>query len=127
MNKHVSSGRREVAPKVQEAPASELDAMTWGAEEAVKAIAAYQVESFRFIARRTHCNLELMRHLRHCSNWEDFAKVQQSWFKECAADYGEELSRLASTCFQLAQSDFAPLQWLMYRSPRSGKGNGARR
>ena len=61
--------------------------MTWGAEEAVKAIAAYQVESLRFIARRTHCNLELMRHLRHCSTWEDFAKVQQSWFKECAADY----------------------------------------
>ena len=42
------------------------------------------------------------------------------------ADYGEEMSRLASTGFQLAQSDFAPLQWLMYRQPRGGKRNGAR-
>jgi hypothetical protein len=126
MNKHVSSAGREVASSVQEAPAPEFDALTWGAEEAVKAIAAYQVESLRFIARRTYCNLELMRHLRHCANWQEIAKVQQSWFKECAADYGEELSRLASTGFQLAQSDFAPLQWLMYRKPRGGKGNGSR-
>ena len=38
------------------------------------------------------------------------------------ADYGEELSRLASTGFQLAQSDFAPLQGLMYCQPGGGKG-----
>jgi hypothetical protein len=52
--------------------------------------------------------------------------VQESWFKECSADYGEELSRLASTGFQLAQSDFAPLQRLMYRQARGGNAGGVR-
>jgi hypothetical protein len=126
MNKHVSRAEREAASSAQETQASEFDALTWGAEEALKAMVAYQVESLRFIARRTYCNLELMRHLRHCSNWQEMAKVQQSWFKDCAADYGEEVSRLAATGFQLAQSDFAPLQWLVYRQPRPAKGDGAR-
>jgi hypothetical protein len=126
MNKHVSGAGREVVSAPQEPPAPEFDAMTWGAEEALKAMVAYQVESLRFIARRTYCNLEFMRHLRHCSNWQEIAQMQQCWFKDCAADYGEELSRLASTGFQLAQSDFAPLQRLMYRQS-GGKGGGARR
>jgi hypothetical protein len=83
----------------------------------------YQVESLRFLARRTYCNLELMRHLRHCAGWQDMAQVQQSWFKECLADYGEELARIAGTGFQLARSDFAPLQGLMYRQARGRKGS----
>ena len=49
------------------------------------------------------------------------AQVQQSWFKECVADYGEEVARLAGTGFQLARSDFAPLQSLMYRQARGGR------
>lgn len=115
MNKHVSGTGRELASSAQETAAPAFDAMTWGAEEAVKAMVAYQVESLRFIARRTYCNLEFMRHLRHCGNWQEIAQAQQDWFKDCAADYGEELSRLASTGFQLVQSDFAPLQRLMCR------------
>ena len=125
MNKHVSGAGREVASSAQVAPAPEFDAMTWGAEEALKAMVAYQVESLRFIARRTYCNLEFMRHLRHCRDWQEIAQVQQCWFKDCAADYGEELSRLASTGFQLAQSDFAPLQRLMCRQS-GAKGGGGR-
>ena len=124
MNKHVSGAERGVASPAQETQAPEFDALTWGAEEVLKAMVAYQVESLRFIARRTYCNLEFMRHLRHCSKWEEIAQVQQCWFKDCAADYGEELSRLASTGFQLAQSDFAPLQRLMYSKPGGGKGCG---
>ena len=124
MNKHVSGAEREVAPSAQESQAPEFDALTWDAEETLKAMVAYQVESLRFIARRTYCNLKFMQHLRHCSNWEEIAQVQQCWFKDCAADYGEELSRLASTGFQLAQSDFAPLQRLMYSKPGGGKGCG---
>ena len=49
------------------------------------------------------------------------AQVQQAWFKECVADYGEEMARLAGTGFQLAR-DFAPLQGPMYRqAPRQGR------
>ena len=125
MNKHVSGAEREVASSAQETPAPDFDAMTWGAEEALKAMVAYQVELLRFIARRTYSNLEFMRHLRHCGNWQEIAQMQQSWFKDCAADCGEELSRLASTGFQLAQSDFVPLQRLMYRQS-GGKGGGGR-
>ena len=125
MNKHVSGAEREVASSAQEAQAPEFDAATWGAEEAVKAMVAHQVEWLRFLARRTYCNLEFMRHLRRCSDWQEIAEVQQSWFKECAADYGEEASRLAATGFQLAQSDFAPLQGLLYPQARGGKDNAA--
>lgn len=74
--------------------------MTWGAEEALKAMVEGQVESLRFIARRTYSNLEFLRHLRHCAGWPEVAQVQQSWFKECVADYGEELGRLVGTGFQ---------------------------
>ena len=99
---------------------------TWSAERALQAMVEYQVESLRFIARRTYCNLEFMRHLRHCAGWQEIAQVQQSWFKECVADYGEKLGRLADAGFQLARSDLTPLQWLMYRQARGGKsGNDA--
>jgi hypothetical protein len=113
----------EGEPSLSETAALELDAMTWGAERALKAMVEYQVESLRFLARRTHCNLEFMRHLRHCAGLEDMAKLQQSWFKECVADYGEEAGRLFATGFQLSTSDFVPLQCLMYRP---GRGTEAR-
>jgi len=122
MNQHVSGAARRSEPSTGETQAPELDAMTWGAEQALKAMIKYQVESLRFLARRTYCNLEFLRHLRHCADWQNMAHVQQSWFRECAADYGEELARLAGTGFQLARSDFAPLQSLMYRQARGGKG-----
>lgn len=119
MDQRVGGLERE--PSVSETAALELDAMTWGAERALKAMVEYQVETLRFLARRTHCNLEFMRHLRHCAGPQDVAKLQQSWFKECVADYGEEAGRLFATGYQLSTSDIAPLQWLMYRPGRSGK------
>jgi hypothetical protein len=119
MDQRVDGPERE--PSLSETAAIELDAMTWGAERALKAMVEYQVESLRFIARRTHCNLEFMRHLRHCAGPQDMAKLQQSWFKECVADYGEEAGRLFATGYQLSTSDIAPLQWLMYRPGRGGK------
>ena len=81
-------GEREHEPSFNETAALELDAMTWGAERALKAMVEYQVESLRFLARRTHCNLEFMRHLRHCAGPQDIATLQQSWVKQCVADYG---------------------------------------
>ena len=122
MNQHLSGAERRSEPSPGETQAPEFDAMTWGAEQALKAMIEYQVESLRFLARRTYCNLEFLRHLRHCAGWQDMAQVQQSWFKECVGDYGEELARVAGTGFQLARSDFAPLQGLMYRRARGGKG-----
>lgn len=108
--------------------ALELDAMTWGAERALKAMVEYQVETLRFVARRAACNLEFMRHMRHCAGVQEIAQLQQSWFKECVADYGEETGRLFGTTFQLSTSDFVPLQWLMYRSgSRDRRGSGAAR
>ena len=120
MNEHLSGAERRSEPSPGETP--EFDAMTWGAEQALKSMMEYQVESLRFLARRTYCNLEFLRHLRHCAGWQDMAQVQRSWFKECVADYGEEVARLAGTGFQLARSDFAPLQGPMYRRARGGKG-----
>jgi hypothetical protein len=122
MNQYVSGAERRSEPSTGEAQAPEFDAMTWGASRALNAMIEYQVESLRFLARRTYCNLEFLRHLRHCAGWLDMAQVQKSWFKECVADYGEELARLAGTGFQLARNDFAPLQSLMYRQARGGKG-----
>ena len=51
MNKHVSGAERGVVSPAQETQALEFDAMTWGAEEALKAMVAYQVELLRFIAK----------------------------------------------------------------------------
>jgi hypothetical protein len=120
MNQHVSGTGQQVKATAAEASTQEFDALTWGAEEALKAMVEYQVESLRFIARRTYCNLEFMRHLRRCAGWQDIAQIQQAWVKDCVADYGEELGRLAGTGFQLARSDFTPLQWLMYRQALGG-------
>jgi hypothetical protein len=30
-------------------------------------------------------------HLRHCAGWPEGRKSASPWFKECFADYGEEL------------------------------------
>ena len=108
MNEHIFGAEQQVKSSADETPAPEFDAMTWGAERALKAMVEYQVESLRF------SNLEFMRHLRHCAGWEEVAQVQQSWFKEYVADCGEELGRLAGAGFELGRSEFTPLQWLMY-------------
>ncbi len=111
------------APAEVEAP--ELDAAAFGAEHALKALVEYQMEGLRFVARRTQANLEFMRHLPHCKGWEEVAKLQQGWVKDCVADYGEEVGRFAGTGLQLMMSDLVPLQPLLYRKPaRERHGNG---
>ena len=126
MNQRQSEAEQQVKSSAN-IQATEFDALTWGAERALKAMVEYQLESLRFIASRTYSNLEFMRHLRHCAGWEEVAQVQQSWFKERAADYGEELGRLAGTGFELGRSEFTPLRWLMYPDAGGGKGsNGSR-
>jgi hypothetical protein len=111
-------------PSSQEGEAAELDAAAYGAEHALKALVEYQIESLRFLARRTHANLEFLRHLPHCKGWEELGALQRTWVKDCIADYGEEVGRFAGTSLQLATSDLLPLQWLLYRKPRRNAGNG---
>ena len=89
--------------------APEFDAVTFGAEEALKAMVEYQVESLRFVGRRTDGKLEYLRSLCHYIEWQDLAEVQRSWFKEWLADSGKEMVRLAATGFALASGDFLPL------------------
>ncbi len=112
MDERVSGPKPRGKPASGEVADLELDAMTWGAERALKAMVEYQVEALRFVARRTCCDLEFIRHLRHCGGMQDIVQLQQSWFKQCAGDYGEEAGRLFSTAFQLSTSDFAPFQRL---------------
>jgi hypothetical protein len=126
MEQQVAVAAERPFSQADEAP--ELDALTFGAEHALKAIVEYQVESLRFLARRTHANLEFMRHLRQCKEWQDIADLQQAWLKDCIADYGEEVGRFAGTSLQLVTSDLTPLQWLLYRQPaRRKRGNGLSR
>jgi hypothetical protein len=124
MDQRVGGAEHEPKPSLRETGALELDAMTWGAERALKAMVEYQVETLHFLAMRTHCNLEFMRHLRHCTGPQDLAQLQRSWLEECVADYGEEAGRLVASGFQLSTSDVGPLQGLMYRpGPDDKRGN----
>ena len=75
MNKHVSSAEAEIAAPGGEKPASDFDAMIWGAEKALKSLIEYQIESLRFFARRTSCNLEHMRRLRRCGNPQEIEQL----------------------------------------------------
>jgi hypothetical protein len=125
MDERVSGAKPRGKPASGETADLELDAMTWGAERALKAMTEYQIETLRFVARRTCCDLEFIRHLRHCTGMQDVVQLQQSWFKQCTGDYGEELGRLFGTAFQLSTSDFAPLQGLLpARGGKRGGGNG---
>ena len=126
MNEHVSGAEQQIS-STGETPAPEFDALTWSAEHALKAMVEYQVESLRFIARRTYCNLEFMRHLRHCAGWQEIAQVQQSWFKECVADYGEELGRLAVPASSSPETQLAPRQAGDGSRRRAGPADGAGR
>ena len=99
MNKRVSSAKPRVKSHAAQTTAPEFDAGTFGAEEALKAMVEYQVESLRFVGRRTDCKLEYLRSLCHYIEWQDMAEVQRSWFKEW----------LAATGFALASGDFLPL------------------
>ena len=106
MNKRVSSAKPRVKSHAAQTTAPEFDAGTFGAEEALKAMVEYQVESLRFVGRRTDCKLEYLRSLCHYIEWQDMAEVQRSWFKEWLADSGKEMVRLAATGFALASGDF---------------------
>ena len=120
MNKHVSSAEHRVKSHAAQTTAPEFDAVTFGVEEALKAMVEYQVESLRFVGRRTDCQLEYLRSLCHYIEWQDMAEVQRSWFKEWLADSGKEMVRLAATGFALA-SDFTSPAMLMYRQTH-GRG-----
>src|SRR5262245_4236638 len=114
-------------PFPQATKASEFGAATFGAEHVMEALVEYQVEGLRFMARRTHANLEFIRHLPQCEGWQDLGALQHAWLKELLADYGEEVGRLAGTSFQLAMSGFVPMQGLFYRArlmKRPQRGNG---
>jgi len=124
MNKRVSSAKPRVKSHAAQTTAPEFDAVTFGAEEALKAMVEYQVESLRFVGRRTDCKLEYLRSLCHYIEWQDMAEVQRSWFKEWLADSGKEMVRLAATGFALA-SDFTSPAMLMYRQTRGKRGNHA--
>lgn len=122
---------QEIIPAAQQplspaADAPQLDALTWGAEHALKSIVEFQVENMRFLARRAYANLEFMRHLRQCKRWQDVAELQQAWFKGLLADCGEEAGRCAGAGLQLATSDLTPLQGLLYRQPARGRGGNGR-
>jgi hypothetical protein len=80
----------------------------------------YQVESLRFVGRRTDGKLEYLRSLCHYIEWQDMAEVQRSWFKEWLADCGKERVRLAATGFALASGDFLPLPCSCTRDRRQG-------
>jgi hypothetical protein len=100
--------------------------MAQGAEHALKALIEHQMEAIRFVARRTHGDLEFLRRLRHCAGWQEFIELQQSWLKDCVAEYGEEWGRLAGASCQIAANGMAPLESLMYRSATHGRtGDGA--
>ncbi len=79
----------------------------------------------RFLARRTHANLEFIRRLPHCKGWQELGELQQAWLRDLVGDYGEEAGRFAGTSLQLATSDFVPMQWLFYRQPaRNRRSDG---
>ncbi|MGB6969447.1 MAG: hypothetical protein WBD76_09310 [Methyloceanibacter sp.] len=125
MDERVSRAKPRGKPASGEIADLELGAMTWGAERALQVMVEYQVEALRFATRRTCCDLEFIRHLRHCTGMQDVVQLQQSWFKQCAGDYGEEIGRLFGTAFQLSTSDFAPLQRLLPAcGSKRGSGNG---
>ncbi len=105
-------------------PSHELDALTFGAERALKAMVECQVEGLRFAAKRTHAYLEFMHDLCQCRGFDEVGKLQQDFIKEQLADYGEEAGRFAGTALQLATGGLGPLQALFYRQTR---GNGAPR
>ena len=95
--------------------APEFDAVTFGAEEALKAMVEYQVESLRFVGRRTDCKLEYLRSLCHYIEWQDMAEVQRSWFKGVA-----RRNRLCARERRLSSPAM-----LMYRQTRGKRGNHA--
>lgn len=89
-----------------------LDAATWAAERSLKALLEYQIESLRFVAKRSHRDLEFMRHLRHCAGLEGIMQLQRNWMSGCIADYAEEFGRMIGTGIGLASSGFALLRGL---------------
>ena len=59
-------------------PFSLADASAWNAEHLLKFWLAYQLETTRFAGRRGHANLELLRCLFHCANWQEIGQLQQT-------------------------------------------------
>lgn len=88
-----------------------LDFWVAGAEAQMKAWQAYQVEGTRFVTKRLHANLEYLRSLGHCGEWESMGQCQRAWLAELQKDYTEELGRLAGTSVAVTLSTLGPAAW----------------
>ena len=95
-----------------------LDFWITGAEAQLKAWQAYQVEGTRFVAKRLQANLEFLRSLCHCGDWQDMAHCHRAWLTDLSKDYTEEVGRLRGTTAALTLTTLAPAAW-------TGKPRGA--
>jgi hypothetical protein len=78
-----------------------LDLAIASLEAQLKAWQAYQVEGTRFVAKRMRCNLEHLRALGHCGDFQSTGECQRAWLSEFQKDYTEEWGRIVATTFAL--------------------------
>lgn len=88
-----------------------LDFWITGAEAQLKAWQAYQVEGTRFVTKRLQANLEFLRSLGHCGDWQDMAHCHRAWLDDLTKDYSEEVGRLGGTTAALTMTTLAPATW----------------
>ena len=88
-----------------------LDFWITGAEAQLKAWQAYQVEGTRFVAKRLQANLEFLRSLGHCGEWQDMAHCHRAWLADLSKDYTDEIGRLGGTTAALTLTTLGPATW----------------
>ena len=85
-----------------------------------KAWQTYHLEGTLFFAKRMRCDLEQLRALGRCCDFQSTAECQLAWLREMQKDYAEECGRLAATTFAIGFGDIAGLGWLLGRRTVQG-------
>lgn len=81
--------------------------------EAVKAyfegVAAWNDELMRFMKVRMDRDVALGGELTKCDNWQDAAKLQQSWMQQTTEEYLTEAGKLMELASKTATQQWAPI------------------
>lgn len=89
-----------------------FDILISGLKAQLKAWQSYHLEGTLFFAKRMRCDLEQMRALGRCCDFQSTAECQLAWLREMQKDYAEECARLAATTFTIGFGNIAGLGWL---------------
>lgn len=108
-NPHAPAQGEESTELYRSFGASFGKAMNGYQHQVLRAVANWQQEVARFVALRAEHDRQAAQAVAKCDTLPDFLQLQQSWAREAAADYLEEVRRLQALSVQITRAAWTPV------------------